>query len=71
MSVPLKVTSVTPHLDLNYLGGDKLVIMGGGFGYNISNINVTFDTGIVCLVIEAINSAIFCETQRFDDVSRL
>jgi len=71
VSVPFYVWSITPSQDLNYLGGDRLVIMGSGFGFNISNINVTFDTGIVCKVIEAINSAVVCETERFDDASRL
>lgn len=33
--------------------------------------NVTFDTGIVCNVIGAVNTAIVCETQRFDDASKL
>jgi hypothetical protein len=69
-SAPLNVQSITPNLDLNYLGGDRLVVIGSGFGYNISNIKVTFDTGVDCKVIQAINSAIVCEADKFNNVSR-
>jgi hypothetical protein len=53
---------VTPTTGLNYLGGDNIVIIGTGFGYDVANINVTFDSGTQCNVISVISTGIVCQT---------
>ena len=42
INIPLVVTSVTPNLNINYLGGDILTIVGSGFGNDLSKVSVKF-----------------------------
>jgi len=42
INIPLVVASVTPNLDINYLGGDTLTIVGSGFGIDLSKVSVQF-----------------------------
>ena len=60
--VPLLISNVSPTENLNYLGGDVLVILGTGFGYDSTKINITFDSGIQCDVSSLISTGIVCQT---------
>ena len=56
----LVVSSVTPKINVNYLGGDILVFAGSGFGTDAKALNVTFDDGTVCDVISVTSTYFSC-----------
>lgn len=66
---PLTVSSVSPNTSINYLGGDKLVIQGSGFGYNKSAVNVSMQDGTACNVITVSSTAVVCKLKRFSSTA--
>jgi hypothetical protein len=58
--VPLVATSVTPNLDINYLGGDTLTIIGSGFGSDPSLVSVVFSDSTICKISSLTSAKLLC-----------
>lgn len=65
INVPVTVHSISPSVDVNYLGGDIVTIDGDSFGYDPSVISVVYDDGTVCDVISVDMNILQCENRRF------
>jgi IPT/TIG domain len=69
INVFLKVSSVTPSIDLNPFGGSILTITGTGLPHATSEGNtfaVTFSDGSSCNVVSIASTQIRCLTTGFD-----
>jgi hypothetical protein len=64
INVPIVISSVTPNVAINPLGGDILVISGANFGYDTSSINATFSDGTPCPVLSAASTSFTCKVNR-------
>lgn len=51
IDIGLTVSSVSPNVDLNWLGGDILTISGAGFDQILDNTTVVFNDNTVCNVL--------------------
>ena len=64
-----EVYSVSPNTDINYLGGDTLLITGNRFGSDASVVQVVLSDGSTCAVKSVSQTEITCEVQRMVDNS--
>lgn len=65
IEIPVILSEISPAIDVNYLGGDLMVIIGNSFGYEASNVNITYDDGTSCEVIYVSMTVIECINKRF------
>ena len=65
--IELQVTSVSPDLDINYLGGDFITFTGVNFGYDPSVISVTLDDGTECVVLSVVQEELVCMPNRMTE----
>jgi hypothetical protein len=69
INVPIVVSSVTPNVNINPLGGDTLIFAGTNFGYDTSYINVTFSDGTPCPVLSAASTSFTCKVNRLKNTT--
>lgn len=59
------VTSVEPATLVNYIGGGEMTIFGDSFGYDASDISVTYSDGTICKVKSADMTSVTCVNRKF------
>ena len=59
--------SISPSTDINYLGGDILLINGVNFGYNASAVQIQFEDRTSCTVTSCVMEQIQCQVERMTD----
>jgi len=64
INIPVQVTSLSPIVPINYLGGEILTISGDNFGFDTSCIDVVFGDNTACQVVSASMTTITCMTNR-------
>jgi len=65
IDIPVITSTITPAVDVNYLGGNYMRIDGDSFGYQVDKVAVTYTDGTVCDVIDVQMTYIVCINQRF------
>lgn len=65
ITVPISVTSIEPNVDVNYLGGTVMTIVGDSFGYDPSVVSVTYEDGTSCDILTVSMTKITCKNRRF------
>ena len=65
INVPVSVSSITPNVDVNYLGGNVMTITGDSFGYDKHAIKVSYADGTSCDILSVTMTQITCENRRF------
>lgn len=65
ITIPVSADAVSPSVDVNYLGGDEMIITGDSFGYDIDVISVTYSDGTICDVTSVDMTILSCYNRRF------
>lgn len=65
ISIATSVSAINPNVEVNFLGGDILVIDGDNFGFDTKVISVTFADLTTCKVLSVDMTTIECEANRW------
>ena len=65
ISIATSVSAINPNVEVNFLGGDILVIDGDNFGFDTKVISVTFADLTSCKVLSVDMTTIECEANRW------